>query len=251
VHKRSNVLPVAHHKEDAQVLAVTQEGHRAAVAYAMSTIGNTSSAWNADSGRVADTPLIDLILEVERKAAGAQLASTAVFDRSASMGPGPITISRLAALYPYDNSLRAVKISGAQLRAYLEQSARYFRLREDGTVDVDPEIPGYNYDVVKGVDYTLDVSKPIGQRVTQLDYHSRAVVPTDTFTMALNNYRQAGGGGFSMLSGAPVVYDKQLEIRQLLIDEVRRKGTLTPSDYYHPNWRIIPATAIGRLLQIP
>jgi 2',3'-cyclic-nucleotide 2'-phosphodiesterase/3'-nucleotidase len=46
-----------------------------------------------------------------------------------------------------------------------------------------------------------------------------------------------------------VVYDRQLEIRQLLIDEVRRKGTLLPSDYFHPNWRIVPATAIGRLLK--
>ena len=50
---------------------------------------------------------------------------------------------------------------------------------------------------------------------------------TDTFTMALNNYRQTGGGGYSMLRSAPVIYDKQLEIRQLLIDEVRRKAPLS------------------------
>ena len=67
--------------------------------------------------------------------------------------------------------------------------------------------------------------------------------------MALNNYRQTGGGGFSMLRDAPVVYDRQQEIRQLLIDEVRAKGTLTPSDYFHPNWRIVPAGAVGRLLR--
>ena len=58
--------------------------------------------------------------------------------------------------------------------------------------------------------------------------------------MALNNYRQTGGGGFSMLRDAPVVYDRQQEIRQLLIDEVRAKGTLLPSDYFHSNWRIVP-----------
>ncbi len=251
LRKRSSLLPVAHHAENPQVLAVTAEGHRAAVAYSTAPIGTTSASWKADSGRVVDTPLIDFILEVERKASGAQLASTAVFDRSASIAPGPITISRLSALYPYDNTLRAVKITGAQLRAYLEQSARYFRSREDGSVDVDPEIPGYNYDIVKGVDYTLDLSKPIGQRVTQLDYQGRPVTSSDSFTMAVNNYRQTGGGGFSMLSGAPVVYDKQLEIRQLLIDEVRQKGTLVPSDYYHPNWRVVPTSTIGRLLQIP
>jgi 2',3'-cyclic-nucleotide 2'-phosphodiesterase (5'-nucleotidase family) len=249
--KRSQVVSTAHHAENAQVLAVTQEGHRATLAYTTAPIGTTPVRWRGDSARVADTPLIDFILDVERRAAGSQLASTAAFSLDASLGPGQITVARIAALYPYDNTLRAVKISGAQLRAYLEQSARYFRTKPDGTVDVDPAIPGYNYDIVSGVDYTIDVSKPVGQRIATLTYEHRPVVPTDTFTMALNNYRQTGGGGFSMLQGAPVVYDRQLEIRQLLIDEVRRKGTLLPADYLHSNWRIIPEAAVARLLVAP
>jgi 2',3'-cyclic-nucleotide 2'-phosphodiesterase/3'-nucleotidase len=69
--------------------------------------------------------------------------------------------------------------------------------------------------------------------------------------MALNNYRQTGGGGYAMLRDAPVVYDRQLEIRQLLIDEVRRKGTIQPADYFHPNWRIVPSAAIGQILKAP
>lgn len=249
VSKRSTTVQVAHHREDARVLAVTQEGHRAAVRYATTPIGNTPVVWRADSARIIDSPLIDFILEVERKASGAQLASTAVFDPSASLGPGPITVARLAALYPYDNTLRAVKISGAQLRGYLEQSARYFRLRADGTLDADAEIPGFNYDIVAGVNYTLDVSRPIGERVTQLAYDGRSVAATDTFTIALNNYRQTGGGGYAMLRGAPVVYDRQLEIRQLLMDEVRRRGTLRPSDYFHSNWKVVGYRAVaGRML---
>jgi 2',3'-cyclic-nucleotide 2'-phosphodiesterase/3'-nucleotidase len=249
VSKRSTVVATAHHKESPLVLAVTQEGHRATVQYANAAIGTTPVAWRADSARVAATPLIDFILDVERRASGAQLASTAAFSLDASLPAGPITVARLSALYPYDNTLRAVKLSGAQLRGYLEQSARYFRQNADGSVDVDPAIPGFNYDIVAGVDYTIDVSKPIGQRITTLNFNGRSVTPTDTFTMALNNYRQTGGGGFAMLRDAPVVYDRQLEIRQLLIDEVRRKGTLSPSDYFHPNWRIVPAAAIGRLLK--
>jgi 2',3'-cyclic-nucleotide 2'-phosphodiesterase (5'-nucleotidase family) len=249
VSKRSQVIPTAHHKEDPQVLAVTQEGHRAAVQYVTTSIGSTPVPWRADSSRVVDTPLIDFILEVERKAAGTQLASTAAYSLDASLAAGPITISRLSALYPYDNTLRAIRITGEQLRDYLEQSARYFRTSADGSAGVDRSIPGFNYDIVAGVDYTIDVSRPDGERITQLDYNGRAVAPTDTFTMALNNYRQTGGGGFSMLHDAPVVYDRQQEIRQLLIDEVRSKGTLQPSDYFHPNWRIVPAAAVGRLLR--
>lgn len=249
VAKRSQVVATARHRENPQVVAVTQEGHRAAVQYATTAIGTTPVAWRADSARVAPTALIDFILDVERRASGAQLASTAAFSLDASLAAGPITVARLSALYPYDNTLRAVKLSGAQLRAYLEQSARYFRRNADGSIDVDPTIPGFNYDIVGGVDYTIDVSKPIGERITTLDFRGRPVAPTDTFTMALNNYRQTGGGGFAMLRDAPVVYDKQLEIRQLLIDEVRRKGTLSPSDYFHSNWRIVPAAAIGGLLK--
>jgi 2',3'-cyclic-nucleotide 2'-phosphodiesterase/3'-nucleotidase len=247
--KRSQLVQTARHKEDPQILAVSQEGHRVAVKYVTTPIGSTPVPWRADSARVVDTPLIDFILEVERKAAGAQLASTPAFSLDASLAAGPITISRLSALYPYDNTLRAVRITGAQLRAYLEQSARYFREGEEGSAGVDPSIPGFNYDIVAGVDYTIDVSKPLGERITQLDYDGRPVAPTDTFTMALNNYRQTGGGGFSMLRDAAVVYDRQQEIRQLLIDEVRARGTLRPADYFHSNWRIVPGAAVGRLLR--
>jgi 2',3'-cyclic-nucleotide 2'-phosphodiesterase/3'-nucleotidase len=251
VSKRSRLVAAVRHREQPVVAAVTQEGHRATIAYATAPIGTTPVAWRADSARVVDTPLIDFILEVERRAAGAQLASTAAFSLEASLAAGPITVARLSALYPYDNTLRAVRVSGAQLRAYLEQSARYYRRNADGSIDIDPDIPGFNYDIVAGVDYTIDVSKPFGERITTLEFGGRPVAPTDTFTMALNNYRQTGGGGFAMLRDAPVVYDRQLEIRQLLIDEVRRKGTLLPSDYFHPNWRIVPEAAISRLLKTP
>lgn len=249
--RRSQLVAAVHHRESPELLAVTQEGHRATLRYTSTAIGTTPVAWRMDSARVSPTPLVDFILEVERRAAGTQLASTAAFSLDASLAAGPITVARLAALYPYDNTLRAVKISGGELRAYLEQSARYFRPNADGTVDTDPAIPGFNYDIVSGVDYTIDISKPIGARITTLSYGGRPVAPSDTFTMALNNYRQTGGGGYSMLRNAPVVYDRQLEIRQLLIDEVRRVGTLLPRDYFHPNWRIVPAAAIGRLLKTP
>lgn len=251
ISKRSSIVQAARHRESPEIIAVTQEGHRATVRYATTPIGTTPVGWRADSARVVDTPLIDFILEVERRASGAQLASTAAFSLDASLAAGPITVARLSALYPYDNTLRAIRISGAQLRAYLEQSARYFRRRDDGSIGVDPKIPGYNYDIVAGVDYTIDLSKPIGDRITTLTYDGRAVAPSDSFTMALNNYRQGGGGGFAMLQGAPVVYDRQAEIRDLLIDEVRRKGTLVPSDYFHPNWRIVPSSAIGQVLVSP
>lgn len=245
--KHSTLVQAADHAEDPAVVTATEAAHQQTLAWVNAPIGRTPVAWRADSSRVADTPLIDFILEVERRAAGADLASTAAFSLDASLDAGPITAARLQALYPYDNTLRAVRISGAQLRAYLEQSARYYLTSPSGQVSINPEIPGFNFDIVSGADYTLDVSKPAGQRVTRLEVHGRPVAPTDSFTLALNNYRQTGGGGYAMLSGAPVVYDKQQDIRQLLIDEVRRRGVVTPADYFARNWELAPSSAVASL----
>jgi 2',3'-cyclic-nucleotide 2'-phosphodiesterase (5'-nucleotidase family) len=239
--KHADLIQSASHAESPAVLAATAAIHRETVAYVTTPIGTTPDRWTADSARVKDTPLIDFILETERAAAGSDLASTAAFSTQAWMGPGSINIAQVAQLYPYDNTLRAVRVTGKQLRDYLEFSGRYYRTTPSPSapLETDPNIPGYNFDIVSGVDYTIDVSKPVGYRVTTLNYKGSPVRDTDTFTMALNNYRQTGGGGYAMLSGAPVVYDKQQEIRQLLIDEVRRRGVLRQADYFKQNWTLV------------
>lgn len=245
--KGSIVRSVGHDEHPAVVEAVAAK-HDAANSWVSQPIGTTSVAWRADSARVLDTPLIDFILEVERKASGADLASTAAFDLNASLDTGAITVAEVARLYPYDNTLRAVRISGAQLRSYLDYSSRYFRTMgssEAAESLVDPAVPGYNFDIVAGAEYVLDISRPLGQRVTSLSVKGRPVADSDTFTMALSNYRQSGGGGFAMLRDAPLVYDRQEEIRDLLIAEVRRRGALEPEEYHTTNWRLEPATAIG------
>ena len=239
--KRSDIVQAAGHAENAAVLAATDAIHRETVAYVTTPIGSTPERWSADSARLRDMPLIDFILETERKAAGSDLASTAAFSTEVVMGPGPITIAQVAQLYPYDNTLRAVRISGKQLREYLEFSSRYYRIPASPSawLETDSQIPGYNFDIVSGVDYVMDLSRPFGSRITQLNYKAAPVRDTDSFTMALNNYRQTGGGGYAMLSGAPVVYDKQQEIRQLLIDEVKTRGVVRQADYFKLNWRLV------------
>jgi 2',3'-cyclic-nucleotide 2'-phosphodiesterase (5'-nucleotidase family) len=258
--KRSDIVQSAGHAENAVVLAATDAIHRETVAYVTTPIGSTSERWSADSARFKDTPLIDFILETERKAAGSDLASTAAFSTDVVMGPGPITIAQVAQLYPYDNTLRAVRVSGKQLRDYLEFSSRYYRTPASPTapLETDPHVPGYNFDIVSGVDYVMDVSRAVGSRITRLDYKGVPVRDTDSFTMALNNYRQTGGGGYAMLSGAPVVYDKQQEIRQLLIDEVKARGAVRQADYFKPNWKMVrgsvmiggPNALEGRLVDV-
>jgi 2',3'-cyclic-nucleotide 2'-phosphodiesterase (5'-nucleotidase family) len=249
VGRDAALVPVRGRAELPAVLAATEAAHARAQAYVASPLGTTPVAWRADSARVADAAVTDLVLEVMRRRAGADLAATAVFSLDAGLAPGAVTVADVARLYPYENTLRAVRVTGAQLRAFLEHSARYFRTHDpaDGSAPVfDPQVPGFNFDVVAGADFVLDVSRPVGQRVTRLAVRGRAVADADTFTLALNNYRQTGGGGFAMLAGAPVVYDRDESIRELLSEEIRGRATIRPADYHTVNWRLEPAGAVAR-----
>lgn len=248
VKHRGQSVKVAGHAESPAVLAASAATHKATVAWVTTPVGRTAVKWRADSARVVDAPITDLINEVMRRESGAELAATAAFSLDASLDTGAVTQAALSRLYPYENTLRAVRITGAQLRAFLEQSALYYRtLAPDGSAPVgglvDPKIPGFNFDVVSGVDYVIDVSKPAGSRITTLTRNGRAVQPSDSFTMALNNYRQSGGGGYAMLASAPVVFQKDIDIRSLIIDDVAKAGTLDPAKYATVNWRLEPAAA--------
>jgi 2',3'-cyclic-nucleotide 2'-phosphodiesterase (5'-nucleotidase family) len=244
--KQGSVIRARGHQEQAAMLATTLDAHNRAIALTTTPIGSTDVLWRADSARVQDTPILDFLLEVMRRTSGADVAASAVFSLNAQFGPGPITQADMAELYPYENNvLRAVRISGKQLRDFLEYSARYFRGGASGDSLIDQSVPGFNFDIVAGADYAIDLSKPIGSRIVGLSRNGRPVADSDSLTLALNDYRQSGGGGFAMLRGARLVYDQQQVIRDLLVDEVRRKGTLRPEDYFTRNWRLLPDTIVG------
>lgn len=222
--------------------------HERARQYVARPIGESPVEWTSRESRVRDTPIIDLINEVQRSATGADLASSAAFSLDSRIPAGPVTVGDIAGLYVYDNTLKAIRISGAQLREYLEKSAEYYLPCPASRCDrvTSTSIPGYNFDVVSGVDYTLDISRPVGQRVTRLERAGKQVAPADSFTLALNNYRASGAGGFNMLAGAPVVYDRGEGIRELLIAEIERRGAVRPDDYFRRNWELVPAEMATR-----
>ena len=237
-------------RADAAFVAALADAHERTIAYVNSVVGRSTAAMTSARSRAEDTPIIDFINEVQRRVAGTQLSSSAAFTLDAHIPQGDVTIADVAGLYVYDNTLRGIEVTGAQLRAYLEKSAEFFSgwPLEPGQAPTSSSIPGYNYDMVAGVDYVIDVSRPIGQRIVSLTYQGQPVRGDQTFTLALNNYRQTGGGGFAMLAGAPVIYDEQREIRELLIEEFERVGTVDPASYFTRNWRIEPAAAREAIL---
>jgi 2',3'-cyclic-nucleotide 2'-phosphodiesterase/3'-nucleotidase len=240
--------------EDPRIVSLLSAQHDKTVGYVNQPVAQSLTELSAASSRYEDTAILDYIQAVQTSVVSAAvggdrpvLSIAAPFSRTAVFPAGQVTIRDIAGLYIYDNTLEAVTMTGAQVKDYLEYSAKYFNQTPVGA-PVDPETltnaggePDYNYDVLSGVTYDIDISAPVGSRIVGLSYGGAPVSPTQEFTVAVNNYRRSGGGGFPHVSTAPVVYNAQVEIRQALIDYATTAGTIDESTFFVPNWRLVRA----------
>jgi 2',3'-cyclic-nucleotide 2'-phosphodiesterase / 3'-nucleotidase len=242
--------------EDPKVLAAVRSQHAKTVAYVNQVVAASTVELSAAESRYQDTPILDYINKVQTDTVTAALAGTAYaalpvlsiaapFSRTAVFPQGDVKIKDVAGLYIYDNTLEAVVLTGAEVKAYLEYSAKYFvTLPAGATPDPatisDPAVPDYNYDVFSGVDYDIDISRPVGDRITRLEIAGAPVTADAQFVVAVNNYRRSGGGNFPGIVKTQV-YNAQQEIRQLLIDWAQAKGAINPADFYVPNWQLVRA----------
>ncbi|MEV1244569.1 5'-nucleotidase C-terminal domain-containing protein [Nonomuraea sp. NPDC049750] len=238
--------------EDPKITALLKPQHDATVGYVNKVVAKSSEQLSAAESPYKDTPILDYIQQVQVETVKQALPDNqlpvlsiaAPFSRTAVFPAGDIRVRDVAGLYVYDNTLLAVKLTGAQIKDYLEYSAKYFnQLAPGDPVDVAKltnagNTPDYNYDQLSGVSYDIDIAKPVGQRIANLTYEGAPVPADKEFVVAINNYRQSGGGGFPHVAGAPVLYNAQVEIRQALIDYATAKGTINPADFAAANWRL-------------
>jgi 2',3'-cyclic-nucleotide 2'-phosphodiesterase (5'-nucleotidase family) len=201
-------------------------------------VASTPDEWNAQLSRVEDSPIVDIINVVQKKVTGAQLSAAAAFNTSARFGPGEITRRDLAMIYPFENMLYKMQVTGSQLRAFLEHTSRYFLGVQDNEPQINPVWPGYNFDAISGVDYKIDISRPVGQRVVKLEYNGKSVQPGDVFTMAINSYRAEGGGGFDMLADAPVLWESDRAVRAYIEEFLIENDIVTHQDVFTNNWSL-------------
>jgi 2',3'-cyclic-nucleotide 2'-phosphodiesterase (5'-nucleotidase family) len=249
VSRRGEVIRPDPATSSQAVERLVDPAHRRALEYVTRPIGTSIERLTAEAARVRTTAIIDYINHVQRQVAGTDLSAASAFNLSAEIPEGPVTVADIARLYVYDNNtLMAVRISGAQLREYLEKSAEYYLPCADPGCErvTNPGVPGYNFDIVTGVSYTLDISRPVGQRVVRLEREGRPVRADESFTLALNNYRQGGGGGFAMLSEAPVIHDRGESIRDLLVADLAARGTLRVDELDRSDWRVVPESLAAR-----
>jgi 2',3'-cyclic-nucleotide 2'-phosphodiesterase/3'-nucleotidase len=244
--------------DDQAMVALVKPQHDAVVKYVNTAVATSTEAMSAGEACWKDTAILDYInvvqtARVTEAVAGTSYASLPVvsiaapFNRAATFPAGSVTIKDVAGLYIYDNTLLASVLTGAQIRDYLEYSARYYtQVAADAPVDPaswtnNHDLPDYNYDQFSGVDYDIDIAQPEGSRITAMTYDGTPVTDDQQFVVAVNNYRQSGGGGFPHIADAPVVYNAQVAIREAIVAYATEQGTIDPAEFHVQNWRLVRA----------
>lgn len=164
---------------------------------------------------------------------------------------GDIAIKNAADLYLYPNTVQMVKVTGAGVQEWLEMSAGQFRqidpARSEPQDVVDNSFPTFNFDVIDGVSYEIDITQPRrydndgrlvnpdARRIKGLSFQGRPIDPRQEFIVVTNNYRASGGGRFPGLDGKNVILQAPDENRQALIDYITDRNTVNPSA--DGNWK--------------
>ncbi|NUR00344.1 MAG: twin-arginine translocation signal domain-containing protein [Streptomyces sp.] len=241
-------------EEDPEITKLLKADHDLVVKYVNTAVGTCTQDLSAADSCWKDVPIMDFIHEVQMQSVKAGLSASdaalplisvaAPFSRTADIPAGSVTIKDIAGLYIYDNTLYGKKLTGAQLKDYLEYAAKYYHQVPAGTkVDTATltnanNFWDYMYDTAAGVSYDIDIAQAEGSRIKNLTYNGKAVADDQVFVVAVNNYRANGGSGYPHIATAEIAYSSTNEIRQLMIDYVTAKGALDPKDFAVTNWKL-------------
>ena len=262
---------------DPAVAELIRTEHEGTLAYVRAEVARTVAPIQSYFAQVADDPSVQIVALAQLAYAKRALAGTPYADlpllsaaapfKTGGRGgaqnytdipAGPVAVRNVADLYVYPNYVHIVRVSGAQVREWLEMSATAFhRIDPKGAPEQDllnDAFPSYNFDVIDGVSYRIDVTQPArynregkvvapdAHRIHELRYQGKAIDEAMMFAVVTNNYRASGGGAFPGLDGSNVILAAPDENRQALLQYLQAGGNIEPSA--DGNWSLLPVPGI-------
>ena len=206
----------------------------------------------------------DFILNLELQITHADIAFNAPLQFNSSIQAGPIRVSDMFKLYKYENMLYTMRLSGREIKNYLEMSYDLWTNRMTNADDhllLLKEVPGngddgaralfqnfsYNFDSAAGIRYTVDVTKPRGEKINILSMADGSAFDMDKdYSVAVNSYRGNGGGGL-LTEGAGIPVEKlndriikatDKDLRFYLMEYIKKTGAICPTTL--DLWKFIP-----------
>ncbi|OQS26238.1 bifunctional 2',3'-cyclic-nucleotide 2'-phosphodiesterase/3'-nucleotidase [Chromobacterium violaceum] len=285
VDKRASLRPIFDKQAkkplvdaDPRIKALVGAEHQATLDYVRGEVAVTRRPIYSYFAQVADDPSVAIVAEaqrwyMQRALQGTEyeklpiLSAAAPFKAGGRQGwnyytdipAGKLAIRNLADLYIYPNTIKAVKITGAGVREWLEMSAGQFRrIDPKGPAAqelINPDFRSYNFDSLYGVSYQIDVTQaarydgdgklvaPDSRRIVNLTFNGKPIDPAQRFIVVTNNYRASGGGNFPGISADKIVVDAPDENRAALAGYLASKKVIDLGQ--SRNWRVLPVAGVG------
>ncbi len=205
---------------------------------------------------------VDLIHQLQLEHTGADVSFTAPLTFNSEIKAGPVYQSDMFKLYRFENGIYVVRMTGKEIRNFLEMSydqwVNTMTSPDDHIMLLAPKVAGdnqrenfknftFNFDSAAGIDYVVDVTKPDGQKVHILQFSDgRPFDENAWYRVAMNSYRGNGGGELLVRgAGIPldsipqrIEYQSERDQRHYLTEMIEREGSITPKSLN--NWRFIP-----------
>ncbi len=169
-----------------------------------------------DAMRTRETNLGDLVADMMREAAGADVALINGGTIRAGIPAGPVSVGAIYNVLPFDNWLISFAITGRELREALETGVSRVEVRDGG------------FPQVSGMSYAFDPRAPAGSRVTAVSVGGAPLEETRRYVLATHDFLAAGGNGYTVFAGHDPVYnDSGRSLRVVLAEWWRRRGSVS------------------------